>query len=215
MLPPSGTGPEPGARRLSVVNADLLDVVLLLAVALFAVSGYRQGLLVGLLCFVGFLGGGLLGAQLAPTIATRYLTSLTPALVGLVAVFVLATLGQVLAAAVGAALRGRITWRRRPAGGQRRRGRGERRVGAAGGLAGRHRRRRAPRSAPWPARSGDSAVLGAVDSVDPDRRPGTWFSSFRRLIDDSEFPQVFGGLATPATVAGGAPRPRRGRLRRP
>jgi hypothetical protein len=43
------------------VPGDVLDVVLLLAALLFAVSGYRQGFVVGVLSFVGFLGGGVLG----------------------------------------------------------------------------------------------------------------------------------------------------------
>ncbi|WP_242418413.1 CvpA family protein, partial [Frankia sp. CpI1-P] len=44
---------------------NVLDVVLLVLVVLFAVSGYRQGFLVGALSFVGFLGGGVLGAKIA------------------------------------------------------------------------------------------------------------------------------------------------------
>ena len=180
------------------MDGDLLDLVLLLAVLLFAVSGYRQGLLVGLLSFVGFLGGGLLGAQLAPTVATRLVPQLTPALVGLVLVFVLASLGQVIAAAVGGALRGRITWG------------SARTVDAVGGaavsavsvllvawLVG-----TAVVGSPFrtlAAQVQGSAVLGAVDTVVP-TTARTWFSSFRRLIDESDFPRVFGGLGTPAAV---------------
>lgn len=53
------------------MSASLLDVVLVVGVVLFAVSGYRQGLVVGVLSFVGFFGGGFLGTQVAPPIATR------------------------------------------------------------------------------------------------------------------------------------------------
>ncbi len=40
----------------------MLDLVLVVLVLLFAVSGYRQGFIVGILSFAGFLGGGVLAA---------------------------------------------------------------------------------------------------------------------------------------------------------
>ena len=90
---------------------DLLDVVLVVASLLFAVSGYRQGFVVGVLSFVGFLGGGVLGAQVAPAVASlEPLAGFPRAVVGLVVVFALASLGQVLATVVGGALRRRLTW---------------------------------------------------------------------------------------------------------
>ena len=39
---------------------NILDIVLLLVVLAFAVSGYRQGFVVGALSFIGFIGGGLI-----------------------------------------------------------------------------------------------------------------------------------------------------------
>ena len=37
---------------------DFLDVVLILVCIAFGMSGYRQGLVIGVLSFVGFIGGG-------------------------------------------------------------------------------------------------------------------------------------------------------------
>ncbi len=175
------------------MRGDLLDVVLLVAAALFAVSGYRQGFVVGVLSFVGFLGGGVVGARLAPQVASSALLRDVPrALVGLGVVFLLATIGQLVATVVGASLRDRLTWR--PA----------RLLDAAAGalvsvvsvllvawlvgtavasssltqLASQVRR---------------SAVLGAVDTVVPPTARG-FFEGFRGLVDDRGFPEVFGGL---------------------
>ena len=45
------------------VSGSVIDIFLVLLVVVFAVNGYRQGFLVGLLSFVGFFGGALLGLQ--------------------------------------------------------------------------------------------------------------------------------------------------------
>jgi S1-C subfamily serine protease len=172
---------------------DLLDVVLVVVALLFAVSGYRQGFVVGVLSFVGFLGGGLLGAKIAPDLArTSLLAQFPRVVVGLAVVFVLATLGQVLATLVGGALRRRLTWR--PA----------RQVDALGGavvsvvslllvswLVG-----RAVASSPYPALASQvrsSVVLTTVDGLVPDagRR---FVASFRRFVDEGGFPEVFDDL---------------------
>ena len=172
---------------------DLLDVVLVLAVLLFAVSGYRQGLVVGVLSFTGFLGGGIVGAELAPAVTGwSVLAGLPRAAVGLAAVFLCATAGQLLAGLLGAALRRRIVWR--PA----------RQLDAVGGalvsslslllilwlLA------LAVASSPYPELASvarRSAVVGAVDAVVPEggRR---LFSSFRDVVDERGYPEVFDTL---------------------
>ena len=171
-------------------------MVLVVAALLFAVSGYRQGFVVGVLSFIGFLGGGVLGARLAPAVAaTGPLEGLPRTAVGLVVVFVAATLGQVVATVVGAAVRKRLTWR--PA----------RQVDAFAGaavsvvslllvswLVG-----RAVASSPYEALSSQvqrSVVLGAVDGLVPDsgRR---LFTSLRDLVDERGFPEVFEQLRRP------------------
>lgn len=174
------------------MRGDLLDVVLLVACLVFGLSGYRQGFVVGVLAFAGFLGGGVLGINVAPGIASGWFPDTNPAIVGLVVVFVAASIGQVLVSAIGVLIRRRLTWR--PA----------RLVDSAGGaaisvlsvllvawllatavahssLVGLSRQVR------------HSQVLAVVDQVMPDAARG-WFSSFRRLLDNYAFPQVFGSL---------------------
>lgn len=175
---------------------DLLDVVLVVASVLFAVSGYRQGFVVGVLSFVGFLGGGVLGARLAPAVAElQFLEQFPRTVVGLGFVFLLASVGQILASLIGGALRRRLTWQ--PV----------RQLDAAAGavisvvslllvawLVG-----RAVASSPYPALASQvkrSVVITAVDELVPSsgRR---FFSSLRDLVDERGFPEVFDGLRAP------------------
>ena len=44
---------------------NVVDIVVLTAIVLFAWSGWRNGFVSGLLSFIGFLGGGLIGVFLA------------------------------------------------------------------------------------------------------------------------------------------------------
>jgi S1-C subfamily serine protease len=175
------------------MRGDLLDVVLLAASLLFAVSGYRQGFVVGVLSFVGFLGGGVLGATVAPTLASSSPLSQFPSTtVAIVAVFVLASIGQVAATVVGNAVRNHLVWK--PA----------RVVDAIAGagvsvislllvawLVG-----TALASSPFTGLASQvrrSEVLAVVDAAVPGGAKGL-FASFRRLIDDRGFPEVFGNL---------------------
>src|SRR5436305_5738883 len=89
---------------------DLLDVVLLVACAAFAVSGYRQGFIIGVLSFIGFFGGGVLGARYATTLHRWFGGHGRSAVFGLVIVFIAAAVGQILATIGGDQLRRRLTW---------------------------------------------------------------------------------------------------------
>ena len=60
------------------VHADTLDLILVVLVVLSAISGYRQGFVVGILSFVGLLGGAALGAQIAPLIAKHFSGAIAP-----------------------------------------------------------------------------------------------------------------------------------------
>ncbi len=178
------------------MDGDLLDLLLVVAAVLFAVSGYRQGFVVGVLSFVGFLGGGVLGAKVAPSIArSGPFDGLPEAVVGLAIVFVAASLGQLLATVVGGALRRRLTFQ--PA---------RQADAVAGGaisvvglllvawLVG-----TAVASSPFPKLASQvkrSVILSAVDGLVP-AQGKTFFASFRRLIDDRGFPQVFDDFARP------------------
>ncbi len=90
---------------------SLVDLVLVVLAVVFAFSGFRQGLLVSATSFLGFLGGAVLGAQLSGPVADRLDGSpVTRVFAALVVVLAGALLGQVLAGAVGRAVRRRVTW---------------------------------------------------------------------------------------------------------
>jgi len=189
------------------MRGDLLDVILLAASLLFAVSGYRQGFVVGVLSFVGFLGGGVLGAKIAPSVAQLGpLHNAPESIVGLAVVFLAASLGQVLATVVGSAVRSRLTFK--PA----------RQADAVAGaaisvislllvswLVG-----LAVASSPFPkinAQIRRSYVLGTVDSLVPESGKA-FFASFRRLINERGFPDVIGPFASSRAPDVPAPDPR-------
>jgi S1-C subfamily serine protease len=90
---------------------SLVDVVLIVLALVFALSGFRQGLLVSATSFFGFLGGAVLGAQLSGPVAERIDgSSVTRVFAALVVVLAGALLGQVVAGAAGRALRRKVTW---------------------------------------------------------------------------------------------------------
>jgi S1-C subfamily serine protease len=186
------------------VPGDLLDLILLVLVAAFAVSGYRQGFIIGVLSFAGFIVGAVAGTLFAPALARTLASEQSrQALIAVVVVFVAAMVGQVLASAVGAALRSRLTWRPVTY------------LDAAGGavvsvvsvlliawLIG-----SAVVNAGFPSITGqvrNSAVLRTVDAVMPSAAR-TMFSDFRRLLASGPYPQVFGGIGAEAPLTVGAP----------
>ena len=90
---------------------SVVDLVLIALALLFALSGFRQGLLVSATSILGFLGGAVLGAQLSGAVADRIAgSSVTRVFAALVVVLAGALLGQILAGAAGRALRTRVTW---------------------------------------------------------------------------------------------------------
>lgn len=90
---------------------SLVDVVLIVLALAFALSGFRQGLLVSATSIVGFLGGAVLGAQLSGPVAERIEgSSVTRVFAALVVVLAGALLGQVVAGAIGRAVRRKVTW---------------------------------------------------------------------------------------------------------
>ena len=96
------------------VPGDLLDVILLALMIMFAVSGYRHGFIVGLLSLAGFLAGVAVGGLIALAVA-RFFTSSPSlrALLAILVVFVLSVTGMVLASRLGVAVRVRLTGRGR------------------------------------------------------------------------------------------------------
>ncbi|MFF5210004.1 MarP family serine protease [Streptosporangium sp. NPDC000396] len=93
------------------MSGDLLDLILIALMVAFAVSGYRQGFIIGALSFVGFVGGALLGMFIAPPIAGAVVDGDTErALLAIVIVFLAATIGQFASSTIGAVVRSHVTW---------------------------------------------------------------------------------------------------------
>jgi S1-C subfamily serine protease len=96
-------GPVPG---------DLLDVILVVLAAVFAIEGYRQGFIVCVLGCIGFLAGAAIGAAFSAGVARFLVSGPAPrALAAIIVVFITAVIGQLLASLAGLAVRVRVTWR--------------------------------------------------------------------------------------------------------
>jgi S1-C subfamily serine protease len=89
---------------------NLLDWLLLLLVAAYALSGYWQGFITGAFATIGLLSGGLGGILLAPVVLGGLKPSLAVSLGALFIVILCASLGQALLQYAGARVRERITW---------------------------------------------------------------------------------------------------------
>jgi S1-C subfamily serine protease len=173
------------------VHPDALDWILVLLVVLSAFTGYRQGFVVGVLSFVGLLGGAVVGAQIAPLIARHFAGTIAP-FAGVATVFAVASLGRIGAGALGSVLRRRLRWG--PA----------RTVDSVGGaivsgfavlLIGWFIGSSLVQ-APFPSvarQVNGSQVLAAVDHQVPVEVRG-WFADFRTVVSGGGFPQVFGAL---------------------
>ncbi|GIH25986.1 acid resistance periplasmic serine protease MarP [Acrocarpospora phusangensis] len=93
------------------MQGDVLDLILIGLVLAFAVSGYRQGFIIGVFSFVGFCGGALVGIFIAPPIAGALVGGDTEkALLAIVIVFLCATVGQFASSTIGAVVRSHVTW---------------------------------------------------------------------------------------------------------
>jgi S1-C subfamily serine protease len=94
------------------VPGDLLDLVLIALAAAFAVAGYRQGFIIGVLSFIGFTGGALVGIYLAPGLAMALTNRQNlQAVLAIIAVFAAALAGMLVASAFGVLLRSHVTGR--------------------------------------------------------------------------------------------------------
>ncbi|MEU6801544.1 MarP family serine protease [Streptomyces neyagawaensis] len=93
---------------------NVLDILLLVAAVWFAIVGFRQGFVVGILSVIGFLGGGLVAVYTLPLIwdwmTDNSEVSTAAAVVAVVVVIVCASVGQALTTHLGNKLRRYITW---------------------------------------------------------------------------------------------------------
>ncbi|GAA2346855.1 MarP family serine protease [Streptomyces cuspidosporus] len=188
---------------------NVLDILLLLAAVWFAIVGYRQGFVVGVLSVVGFIGGGLAALYLLPVIWDGATERASPgtfgAITAVVLVIVFASIGQAATTHLGNKLRRHITWS--PA----------RALDATGGalvnviamllvawLIGYNL---ASSSLPTVGKEvRDSKVLLGVSRVVPEEA-NSWFSDFRTVLAQNGFPQVFSPFANEPITSVPAPDP--------
>ncbi|RFU88328.1 serine protease [Streptomyces triticagri] len=176
---------------------NVLDFLLLLAAVWFAIVGYRQGFVVGILSVIGFLGGGLVAIYLLPIIwdamTDEQKVSTAAAIVAVAVIIICASIGQAFTTHLGNKLRRYITWS--PA----------RALDATGGalvnvlamllvawligsaLAG--------TTLPTLGKEvRNSKVLTGVSQALPEQA-GTWFADFSSALAQNGFPQVFSPFA--------------------
>jgi S1-C subfamily serine protease len=183
------------------VPGDLLDLILIVLAAAFAVAGYRQGFIIGVLSFAGFIGGVAVGAIFAPRISRALAGSLAwQAFIAIVVVFAAAVIGMVIASSLGVAVRSRV------------RGRSATVLDSLGGAAvnvvavllvawliGSF-----VAYSPFPEISGqvnDSVVLKGVDKIVPRSAltlPG--FPPLRSLLTSGPYTQVFSALGAESAL---------------
>ena len=156
--------------------------------------------------FVGFLGGGVVGAKAAPTLL-RWIGHGEGQPVGAITVvFIAAIIGQLVLTPLGAALRRRLRWRSAEL--------VDSTAGAAVSVLGvllvswlvgtavAHSQLR-----PLARQVQHSRVLAGVQRAMP-AQAETWFAAFQRLFDQNGVPQVFSGIAPESIVPVAVPDPK-------
>jgi S1-C subfamily serine protease len=176
------------------VSGDLLDLVLIALAAAFAVAGYRQGFIIGILSFFGFTGGAVAGSYLAPGLAMALTDRQNlQAVLAIIGVFTAAVGGMLITSALGVLLRSHV---------RRRQSTLLDSIGGAavnvvailvlawliGSLV--------AYAPPFPAiakQVNDSVLLKSVDRLIPQiARPD--FPALRKLLSTQPYVQVFGAL---------------------
>ncbi|MCF3106486.1 MarP family serine protease [Streptomyces roseoverticillatus] len=178
---------------------NLLDLLLLLVVLGYAVSGFRRGLVASVVLLAGFLGGAVLGVWALPFALEPFEAgTATAAVVAVLVVLVPAGIGHALAGRLAYGLRRRLTWAP---------------VRGVDGIGGAVVNSLAVLLVGWVAASvlvsanspllsrqiRDSTLLGAVQKAMPEQAP-TWFSRTTDALTGAGFPQVFNPFESePAT----------------
>ena len=189
------------------MRGDLLDLILIVVVIAFAVSGYRQGFIVGVLSFLGFVGGALLGAQFGPAISRALVGGQTQQdVIAVILLVSFAVIGQFIASSIGAAMRSTVTWRSATV------------LDSVGGsvvsvisvlliawVVG-----SVLNGSPFPVvdqQVNNSLTLQTLDKVVP-QPAKTMFSDFRRLLaSNSTYAEVFSGIGAERILSIPAPDP--------
>ncbi|MES4889892.1 MarP family serine protease [Streptomyces sp. NPDC096012] len=183
---------------------DLLDLVLVLVILLYAVSGYRRGLVAGCVSLAGFVGGAVVGVWLLPWVTGLVERATAQATVlAVLTVLAPAVAGHELAGRLALRLRGELD-------------RGPLRV--ADGVGGAAANAAAVLIVAWVAASvlgaapsqalttaiRNSTLLGAVQEAMPQTTPA-WFSRATSALTEAGFPQVFNPFENESTAR--VPRP--------
>lgn len=178
---------------------DLLDILLLLVILVYAASGYRRGLVAGCVSLAGFVGGAVIGVWVLPWMMDLVSPGTTTATIT-------AVLTVLVPAAVGHELAGRLALRLR-----HELDRGPLRI--ADGVGGAAANVVAVLVVSWVAASvlaasassvvsqaiRGSSLLGTVQDVMPETTPA-WFSRATSALTEAGFPQVFNPFESePAT----------------
>jgi S1-C subfamily serine protease len=88
-----------------------LDLILLVVLVAYAVSGYVQGFVVNLIATLGLLVGGLLAVAIVPRVLSDGTPTLSSSLLALGLVVGAGAIGQAVGTYVGTYLRNGLTWR--------------------------------------------------------------------------------------------------------
>lgn len=173
---------------------NLVDGLMVGAVIVFALVGWRQGFVAGALSFLGFLGGGVLAVLWLPDLVERFVApSGLRVVVVAGGVIVSAVLGQILLSIMGRRLRAWLTWRP---------------VRFVDNLAGAALNVLALALVAWVVASvvaylprsevtrqvNGSIVLATMDSLLPDQARSA-FNGLSDLVGSTAVPRVFAGLA--------------------
>jgi S1-C subfamily serine protease len=177
---------------------NILDLIIIVLAIAYGVAGFRSGALVGVCSLIGFLGGAVIGAQLARPLGSHIADGRAQVPVAVVCVLVCAMTGQLIAVFLAGLIRSRLlVGRARPL---------DAGIGAVLGvlsvlivswmiavpLA----------SSPFPklaAEASESRIVRAVNNAVPDELRHV-YSSLRTFLDQSGFPPVLGDLPSTSLV---------------
>ncbi|MFG3016391.1 MarP family serine protease [Streptomyces cinerochromogenes] len=182
---------------------DLLDLLLVLLIVVYAVSGYRRGLVAGCVSLAGFAGGAAVGVWLLPWVTGQVERGTAATVLAVMAVLLPGMAGHELAGRLALRLRGELD-------------RGPLRV--ADGVGGAAANSVAVLVVAWVAASvlsaapsqpltaaiRNSTLLGAVQQAMPQTTPA-WFSRATSALAEAGFPQVLNPFENESTAQ--VPRP--------
>jgi S1-C subfamily serine protease len=88
-----------------------LDLIIVVVLVAYAISGYFQGFVVNLIATTGLLAGGLLALALVPKLLSGEMPTLSSSLLALGLVIGAGAVGQAIGTLIGSSLRDGLTWR--------------------------------------------------------------------------------------------------------